>query len=293
MHPMRPHSRHLLASVAALLSLAGCSSTVSSVTGSVDGGGDAEVSLPDVATPTDAPLSCASEARSSAAIRYTGPDEVAWDCRATRPTPGSPALVMSRTAAVISALDDATGSTLALDFCSPAADCIPRRGTLRIEAPGFTLRAAPAGLRTGQFVQIRSRATWSWGCTMQVEVSNAPTWDGEVNTVRQGSVLLAAAASGEGTALPEAPFEVTRRSIGCVMPGTDCGGGRPEVFALSFQGHCRDCLRDPDPVVVTQGATGTLQVDDLTYAARNLLSFNSGACDDYWNYSWTVRERGP
>ena len=86
MDPMRPHSRHLLASVAALLSLAGCSSSVSSVTGSVDGGGDAEVSLPDVATPTDAPLSCASEARSSAAIRYTGPDEVAWDCRATRPT---------------------------------------------------------------------------------------------------------------------------------------------------------------------------------------------------------------
>ena len=116
MDPMRPHSRHLLASVAALLSLAGCSSTVSSVTGSVDGGGDAEVSLPDVATPTDAPLSCASEARSSAAIRYTGPDEVAWDCRATRPTPGSPALVMSRTAAVISALDDASGSTLTLDL---------------------------------------------------------------------------------------------------------------------------------------------------------------------------------
>ena len=124
---------------------------------------------------------------------------------------------------------------------------------------------------------------------MQLEISNAPAWDGVHNRVRSDSTLLAAAASGEYTALPGAPFELSRQSVGCVTSGPSCGA-RPEIFALSFQGHCNTCETDPSPVRVDQGRSGNMGINGLDYLARNLRSYESGACDDSWNYAWTVRE---
>jgi hypothetical protein len=240
---------------------------------------------PDVSAPT-----CSFEGAEPVAISYTGPNSVAMDCAAMRGTPGGTPPITTRTAAVVDVVDDASGSTVRLDFCSPAADCVPLIGSLRVRAPGFNLGEAPTGLRPGQYVQIRSRATWSWGCTMQVEVSNAPTWDRMPNPVRHDSALLAAAASGEGTTLPGAPFELTRLSVGCRTMGSNCGGGPPELFALSAQGHCNTCVTDPAPVTIHQGRTEMVSINANTYAVRNHRSFNTGACDDYWNYAWTARE---
>lgn len=301
------------------LTLAGCGATVTAGEQSPDGGADVpfvpdKMNVADVplagdtmsvwdvpprdvpvardvpVTPDAPPPTCSFAGAGSVAISYTGPNSVAMDCSAPRGMPGGTPLIVTRTAAVVDVVDDATGATVRIDFCSPAADCVPMIGTLRVRAAGFNLGATPVGLRRGQYVQIRSRATWSWGCTMQVEVTNAPTWDGMPNPVRHDSALLAAAASGEGTTLPGAPFELTRRSIGCVMAGSNCGGGAPELFALSAQGHCNTCETDPPPVTIYQGRAEMISINANAYAVWNHRSFNTGACDDYWNYAWTARE---
>lgn len=292
---MRVHrSLVLLASLA----LSACGASVTSAPTGGDGGADVPVAsdVPvsqDVPVTPDVPMSCGFAGAESVAIAFTGPDNARWDCAAPRGTPGQTPTVVTRSAAVLAVTDDATGSTLRLDFCSPAADCTPRVGTLRVSAPGFSFAGGTRPIQRGQLVQIRARASWTWGCTMQVEVSNAPMWDGMQNPVRADSALLAAAANGEGNTLPNAPFELTRQAIGCRMSGTDCGGGPPELFALVAQGHCNNCLRDPDPVTIRQGRAELVEVNELRYLVRNHRSFNTGFCDDYWNYAWSAREATP
>lgn len=297
MRPLRSPACLLFAS----LSLVGCGASVTAAPAVIDGGVDAPVATDvpvsqdvpitrDVPVSPDVPTSCSFAGAETVRITYTGPNSVAWDCAAPRGTPGQTPVVTTRMAAVVDVIDDAMGSTLRLDFCSPAADCVQQIGILRVAAPTFSFGGPTRPLQRGQYVRIRSRAWWSWGCTMQVEVSNAPTWDGDTNRVRRDGALLAAAASGEGRTLPEAPFELTRMSIGCVMPGTDCGGGRPELFALTAQGHCNNCVRDPDPVTIRQGRSEIVTVNEFQFLVRNHRSFNTGACDDYWNYAWSARE---
>jgi hypothetical protein len=245
----------------------------------------------DVVDVVDVPRTCSFEGASNVYITYVGPGDQPLDCSGTRPpTPGTPGEIVVRHAAVVSAVDDEMGSHVTLDFCSPAADCLPQLGTLTIRSNDFQLASAPNALQPGQYVQIRSRATWSWGCTMEIEIANAPTWDGDTNRIRSDSAVLAAAASGVSHAMEGSPFEVSRQSIGCEMMGPNCGGGPPEVFALAFQGHCNTCIRDPDPVVVEQGRMGVFDVNGLSYSGFNARSMNSGACDDYWSYAWTARE---
>ncbi len=240
---------------------------------------------------SDAPATCDWGTASTVRIALSGPGTTTYDCSGL---PGGPAMppaaLLDRHAAVTAVVDDATGSTVSLDFCSPAADCIAMPGTLRIQARGFTLGGGPLALRPGQFLRIRSRVQWSFACSMQVEVSNAPTWDGAPNPVRTDASLLAAASSGEGHALPSAPFEVDRAHIGCAEPGPTCSSDPRELYALSFQGHCNTCLRDPDPVIVRQGGDGLIEAGGHRYTATNLESYSSGYCDDYWSWAWTVRE---
>ncbi len=175
------------------LTLAGCGATVTGGEQSPDGGVDVpftpdkmnivdtvivwDVPQPDVpavrdvpVTPDVPPPTCSFEGAERVVIAYLGPNGVAMDCSGPRGMPGGTPLIVTRTAAVVDVVDDATGSTLRLDFCSPAADCVPMIGTLRVTAPRFNLGATPVGLRRGQYVQVRSRATWSWGCTMQRDV---------------------------------------------------------------------------------------------------------------------------
>lgn len=250
---------------------------------------DTWVEGPDVQP--DVPTTCSFEGASNVRISYVGPNSTPLDCSGPRPTPGGGSNeIITRTAAIVSVADDAEGTHLALDFCSPAADCVPMLGTLTINAPEFTLANANPAPRPGQFVRIRSRASWSWACTMEVEIANAPSWDGVMNPMRNDDAILAAAAYGVPSSLEQPLFGVERTSIGCATGGPNCGGGAPELFALSFQGTCRTCIRNPDPVLVRQGQSSTMQIDSNTYLVRNHRSFNTGACDDYWNYAWTMRE---
>jgi hypothetical protein len=292
--------RSALARTVALLSLSltACSSAV---VPSADGGDAGVSALPDAppgalpdappGAPPDAPLTCSFDGATTVHIALSGPNGTPLDCSAPRPTPaGAPGVVITRMAAVVAVRDDATGAHVTLDYCSPAADCVQQLGTLTIAAPDFTLAAGGNPLLPGQYVRIQTRTTFSFGCTMQVEIYNAPSWDGDTNRVRGDSALLAAAADGERSALPDAAFAVSRQGIDCVASGPSCGDGQPELFALSFQGSCRNCLRNPDPVLVRQGQTGQFMIDQETLQARNHRSFTTGACDDYWNYAWTVRE---
>jgi hypothetical protein len=241
--------------------------------------------------PVDVARTCSFDGASNVYISYVGPGEQPLDCSGMRPpTPGGGNEIITRNAAIVSVTDDAEGTHISLDFCSPAADCLPQIGTLTIRSNNFQLASAPNALQPGQYVQIRSRATWSWGCTMEIEIANAPSWDGDVNRIRTDSVVLASAASGVSHAMEGSPFEVARQSIGCMMAGPSCGGGPPEVFALAFQGHCNNCIVDPAPVVIEQGRFDVVGVNGTTYRAFNARSLNSGACDDYWSYAWTARE---
>lgn len=285
--------------------LGGCALSTVPVAGQ-DGGADARATADVPALPdgplaqegsvppdaaADAPPNCTAATPAGVRIALRSPDGAAWDCSAPRPT-GMPAPVQHFfNASVVSAADDDAGSHLVLELCSPATDCAGRRARLDVRAPNFLLASGPNALRPGQYLSVRVQTQTFFTCTTQLEVSNLPRWDGIANPVRSDSSLLAAAADGEASALGTAPFGVSAAHVGCVtasMP--NCGGGPPEQLALAFQGSCRTCLRAPDPVLVRQGQRALFHIDGLELEAQNLRSFNTGNCDDYWNFAWTVRE---
>jgi hypothetical protein len=237
---------------------------------------------PDAGAP-DA-IACFAPSSASVGVHLAGPTLGTLGCDGAT-LPGTPDPIVTSLGAVVETHDDATGSHLTLDLCSPAGGCAPTRDTLTIAAAGFTF-AGNQALRAGQFVSLRTRITRVWGCTVQVELSNLMTWDGHPNPIRNDSALLAAAADGEAQALPDAPIMVSRHTTGCRATGSDCGGGPPEVFALTFVGKSVGSV----PVTAEQRAEAHLIVDGHPYVGYDARAYNSGACDDYWNYAWTLRE---
>jgi hypothetical protein len=240
--------------------------------------------LGDSATGPDAPFlpdapTCTPTRGAPVRLSYAPPGATPVDCFA--PAMAGPGEVVTRSAAVVSVVDDATGSHVTLDHCSPAADCVPLLATLDVSAPGLTLASQ---LTAGQFVRVRWRMGTAYGlggCAREVEISNLPSWDGAPNTIRTDDALILAAADGSTTSLPDAPFTLARESIGCVGTGPGCGDGPPETFALRFGASGESTL-------VGQGAHGLILIGGRGYQTTNHQSFISGACDDSGSFDWVV-----
>lgn len=243
----------------------------------IDAGSLGDAVAPDAPSP-DAP-SCTPTGGAYVRLSYAPPGATLVDCFA--PGMAGPADIITRAAAVVSVVDDATGSHVTLDHCSPAADCVPLVATLDVSAPGLAL--APL-LSAGQFVSVRWRQSTAYGlggCARELEVSNLPSWDGVPNTVRSDAALILAAADGSTSALTDAPFTLARESYGCVGSGPGCGDGPPQNFALRFGAS-------GESSIVLQGEHGLILIGGQGYQVTNHQAFVSGACDDAGSFDWVV-----
>jgi len=168
-----------------------------------------------------------------------------------------------------------SGDTFVLDSCPPNADCMAMHNVIQIGG-------VPLGLPMGTFVKVKYALNPAWGgCTKELSIRNLPEWGGEKNPVIGDSGLWFAGVDGQKQH-PDAPFSVSTIALGC-NPGAPSCGGVADDFAFSFS------VGPGDPgTVVYMGQTTTV-MGPQAMAVRNLRSFESGACDDYWNWAWWAR----
>lgn len=171
---------------------------------------------------------------------------------------------------------DSNGWTL--DTCSPAADCIPQYAKLSVGAPDLF-----AYLPTGTYVRVRVDVQIPWGCSQMIEIDNISQWDGMPNPVMGGDFLWLAAADGAAQAFDGAPFGIESIPLGC-YPNEQPGCGKHEDYQLRFT----DAQNAANAVVVPMGQLGYLGTAAEYWSIKNLRSFETGMCDDYWNWAYWV-----
>ncbi len=165
-------------------------------------------------------------------------------------------------------------NTFVFDTCPPDADCIPLLTTVGIQAQGLEL-----WIPQDAFVAVKYVLTQAWaGCTTQISIRNVPTWGGEQNPAFTGSSVYFAGTDRTVQNL-DSPFAVTEVALGCdESPG--CGGLPPDDYALVFT------VGPGDPgTTIGMGQTATVYAPG-PFDVRNLRSYQTANCDDYWNWAW-------
>ena len=188
---------------------------------------------------------------------------------------GSPNVVWQHTGRVVKSANN----TFVMDTCPPNADCIQMFTTVTVKAEGLDLN-----IPVGTLVDVREELNKVWMvCSTQLSIRNVANWGGEQNPVwsnDNGWWLLAT----DRTATPpkESPLSVSVADIGCYLNTPGCGGAQaPGDYALLF-----DVGPGQPGVMVGMGQVEWIYNGIQDFMVRNQRSYQSGACDDYWNWSW-------
>jgi hypothetical protein len=177
------------------------------------------------------------------------------------------------------ATDDAGATDAGGSDAGGVAGCVP--GALRIEAvaPGLDLTRFPR-------VRVRVRATMSfvWACQQSLEITTAESIDGSTPELPAGQLLLAV-VDGNGVAFDDSPYKVTHFQLGCA-PGPTCYGSMTgaDDYAFDFSSPGDTAA----PTRVYMGETTTWKSAGASFTVRNLRSFQTPICDDYWNWAYTI-----
>jgi hypothetical protein len=175
-----------------------------------------------------------------------------------------------------------------VNTCSPFANCISIN-QISVKAPGMY-----GYLPQGAFVTVEAEAVDAsgWGCMQRVQITNLPEWEGMKNPMGNSMGIYLAGADGLVDAFGSAPFKVDKVFLGCpVDGGSPCSTEPMGEYALQFSSKTAS-PGDQAPTVFMGPSGGYLQFQhDGVYEAlwvRNLRSYVSGWCDDYWNWSWVM-----
>lgn len=177
-----------------------------------------------------------------------------------------------------------------VDTCPPNADCAGTIATVSVAAKGLDL---PHALPIGTQVRIRASVSRFFACQRELHVTTLASWGGLANPFGAGDVVLLDVIDG-GAPASDAPFELGIMALGCVSKDVQgCGGARvPDDYAFSFAPKAAGAT----PVAVRMGETKPLPLGGTalgTWAVRNLRSYESGACDDSWNWSYWLAYQSP
>jgi hypothetical protein len=173
-----------------------------------------------------------------------------------------------------------SGTTFTVDSCAPNADCLP--GTLttfEVSAPGLEL-----ALVAKMAVRVEYSFTAIFGCQQSLEVTTLSTWGGLSSGWPDGALVLAIVDGG--TTFNDSPYIVGRVALGCAIDaGRGCGGPVPDEYALAFapSGALSRATR------AYMGQTILTQLEappGFAVIARNLRSYQTTLCDDYWNFAY-------
>jgi hypothetical protein len=168
---------------------------------------------------------------------------------------------------------DAT--SLTVEVCAAAGCALD---TLRVEAraPGLDLSRFPR-----VWVRVRAAVTWFRQCQQTLEITTADPTDGSTSPAPAGQLLLAVVDGGE--AFAGAPYVVERVPLGCSSERA-CGIPAPDDYAFDF----KSATAADSPLRVYMGETATWTSGGKPFTVRNLRSFQTADCDDYWNWAYTI-----
>jgi hypothetical protein len=152
-----------------------------------------------------------------------------------------------------------------------------------VDAPALNLTRA---LTVGALARVTFERSCPWGCTTSILVESIDALNGVDNFHRTASGIYLAANDGGGTP-SGAPYDIQEVPLDCASPdeGSGCGGSEKlGLYMLRFSSQASQGTVD-----VTMGASQWLRVGNGWLQVRNLRSFVSGWCDDYWNWAhWAI-----
>ncbi|MBI5532199.1 MAG: hypothetical protein HY898_05770 [Deltaproteobacteria bacterium] len=177
---------------------------------------------------------------------------------------------------------------IGVNTCPPFANCISIN-KISVKAPGMY-----AYMPQGAFVTVQAEVVDAsgWGCMQRIQIINLPEWEGMKNPMGNSMGIYLAGADGQVASFDSAPFKVDKLFLNCpVDGGSSCSTEPMGEYALQFSSKTAG-PGDQAPIVFMGPSGGYLQFQhDGVYEAlwvRNLRSYVSGWCDDYWNWSWVM-----
>jgi len=187
-----------------------------------------------------------------------------------------PAPITNQISGRVTAVSD---TELSVDTCEAGTGCSSNVYHFAVATPGLTL-TVPIGRLVSVWWWLYNGG---WSCGQMLVISDSTS-----GTVAR--VWLAGSDSVVNQAFP-APFSVARQELFCnpsPSMAQGCGGNDvpPDDYAFQFTPQSAN-----PPLVLATGETGTL---DLTVGSgvlqhltvHNLRSYQTLACDDYWNWAW-------
>lgn len=226
------------------------------------------------------------ESLSRFAITVAVPDGSTHSCRAGytvdggRSASGWPSPVGGEISGWVT---ESQATAFSLDTCATANGCNPNVYRFAIDAADLTL-----ALPLGRQVTVTWQLSFFMGCAQGLVVYDGPA--PAVDSTASPPIWLAGAdANLDPPSI--VPFSVSRRALSCNPNAGDrhpCGAGfpAPDDYALVFTP-----ASGKSSLSVAMGKTGTLAVTVAPGVTqhlriRNLRSFQSDRCDDYWNWGW-------
>ena len=176
-----------------------------------------------------------------------------------------------------------TGDGFMLDSCPPNADCIPMLSR-------FSMPGSYPFLPMGSYVTVYFEVQQPWGCYQRILINSLPVWGGEPNPNGGGKDMIFAAADGTIETFPASPFSIDKFGLNCMPGEPSCGGITPDDYVLKFTE-----LATGNHVEVPMGETASWTWTSQQpgyWGVQNLRSYESGYCDDSWNWAYRITMQG-
>ncbi len=167
--------------------------------------------------------------------------------------------------------------SLVIDECPADGNCAPMLTTVTVQGNDLALSVPLGAFVKVTHTQIRA----FYGCTDSVIIENVPSFGGLTNPASTEDRVYLAGADGEIASFDGVPFDVGRVLLDCpesAEPG--CGYYEPGLYGLQA-----------GSTLVLMGETTTIDAGGRSFAFRNLRSYQTSACDAYWDWAYWIVEQ--
>jgi hypothetical protein len=173
-------------------------------------------------------------------------------------------------------IKSSSAGQLVMDLCERGQSCVADGLRVEVNAPGLDLTSVPH-----VWAALNFQAQRFWACQVSLQIITANPPDDSPPDGPAGRLLMAVVDGGE--TLTDSPYLVERVRLGC-SSARGCGSPAPDTYAFQFSANAAGS----PPLRVHMGETATWMNDGMTFAVRNLRSFQGEACDDYWNFAYFI-----